>query len=284
MKRDFLVLLFLLIITTANIAQKDEVFPRISPNASVSQVIGYTKITIDYCRPAVNDRKIWGALVPYNQIWRTGANEATTIQFTTDVIIEGHKVPAGIYSLYTIPTETEWTVILNKAFNVWGLTYMPEEDFLRFKVKPTISNYIERLQFSFSEITERSASAFLNWENLQISFKVEVDFVNQVHAKIKEVLAARPRDAALYYKSAEYAADHNFLLNEALQWVDKAISINQNFYAYYVKAKIFFKQNKFTEANRALEKCREQGRNNKDFESYDTLIDLLEKQIKEKLN
>lgn len=282
MKKQLLVLSIFILFTATLNAQVD--LPRLSPKASVSQTIGYTVVTIDYCRPAVKDRKIWGGLVPYDKIWRTGANEATTIQFTTDVTVEGNKVPAGRYALFTIPNENEWIIILNKNDAQWGaFNYKQEEDLLRFKVKPAKGNFTERLLFSFSAVTDVSADVFINWENIQISFRVEVDLINQVHAKIKEALAANPGNAKVFYTSAEYAADHEFLLNEALQWVDKAISIDPNFYAYYVKAKVLFKQKKFVEALRAMDKCRETGRNDKDYESNAALIDLLEKQIKEKL-
>lgn len=286
MGRQFWILLILLAAASNISAQigKDEIFPRLSPNASVSQSLGYTTIIINYCRPAVLERKIWGALVPFNQVWRTGANEATTIQFTTDVIIGGAKVAAGRYSLFTIPAENEWTIILNKVDDQWGaFLYNPKDDLLRFKVKPEKATYFERLQFSFSHITDNSVTVDINWESLQISFRIEIDLAGQAFTKIKEILATKPGDAKIYYKSAEYAADHDFLLNEALQWADKAISIEPSFYAHFIKAKILFKQTKFIEAQRALDKCREAGRNDKDIESYSALIDMLENQIKAKI-
>lgn len=286
MGRQFLILIVLLVAASNISAQigKDEIFPRLSPNASVSQSIGYTTIIINYCRPAVHEREIWGALVPFNKVWRTGANEATTIQFTTDVTVGGAKVAAGRYSLFTIPSEKEWTLILNKVDDQWGAFYYnPKDDLLRFKVKPEKGSYIERLQFSFSHIADNSVSVDLNWENLQVSFIIEIDLAGQALTKIKEILAAKPGDAKIYYKSAEYAADHDFLLNEALQWADKAISIDPTFYAHFTKAKILFKQAKYIEAQRTVDKCREAGRNDKDFESYSALIDMLEKQIKAKI-
>lgn len=279
MKRISIVFVVLSLFCSAIKAQVE--LPRLSSNASVSQTVGYTTITINYCKPAVKERKIWGGLVPYNEVWRTGANEATTIQFTTDVTIEGNKVPAGRYSLFTIPTENEWTVILNKVDKQWGaFNYKHEEDFLRFKVKPMQSQYAERLQFSFSNITDAATLILINWEKIQISFKVEIDFVNQVYAKIKEAMAAKPDNWQVFAQSANFAADNDLYANESIDWADKSISLGGGYYPYFVKAKILFKKNKSTEAMKALDKCREVGRTDKNWDSFVSQVDFLEKQIK----
>ena len=279
MKAKFL-LLFLF--TTISLFAQVEL-PRLSPNASVSQTVGYTNITINYCRPFVHGRKIWGALVPFGQVWRTGANEATTIQFTTDVTIEGNKVPAGKYSFFTIPIETEWTIIINKVDKQWGAySYKQEDDLVRFKVKPEQSSFTENLCYSFSNLSDAAASVVIKWENLQVSFKVEVDLNNQVYAKIKEAIAAKPDNWQNYSQAANYAADNNLFGDEPLQWVEKATSLGGGYYPYFVKAKILFKKNKTTDALKALEKCREVGRTDKNWESFVSQVDFLEKQIKSK--
>lgn len=272
----------LFLFTTISLVAQVEL-PRLSPNASASQTVGYTNITINYCRPFVHGRKIWGALVPSGQVWRTGANEATTIQFITDVTIEGNKVPAGKYSFFTIPTETEWTVILNKVDKQWGAyNYKQEEDLIRFKVKPEQSSFTENLCYSFSNISDAAASVVIKWENLQVSFKVEVDLNNQVYAKIKEAIAAKPDNWQNYSQAANYAADNNLFGDEPLQWVEKATSLGGGYYPYFVKAKILFKKNKTTDALKALEKCREIGRTDKNWDSFVSQVDFLEKQIKSK--
>ncbi|MCL4549241.1 MAG: DUF2911 domain-containing protein [Bacteroidetes bacterium] len=273
---------FVLLTAGTIFAQVD--LPRLSPKASVSQTIGYTNITIDYCCPGVKGRTIWGGLVPYNQVWRTGANEATTIQFTTDVTLDGNEVPAGKYSLFTIPTTDAWTVVLNKVDRQWGaFTYKQEDDLLRFTVKHVKGNFTERLQFSFSNLTDNSVDVLMNWENLQISFKAEVDLMNQVHAKVKEAIAAKPDNWQVYAESANYAADNEMFLDEALQWADKAISLDGAYYPYFVKAKVLFKQNHFKEAMKTLEKCRDAGRSDKNYQSFVAQVDFLESQIKSKL-
>lgn len=279
MKAKFL-LLFLF--TTISLMAQVEL-PRLSPNASVSQTVGYTIITINYCRPFVHGRKIWGALVPFGQVWRTGANEATTIQFTTDVTIEGNKVPAGKYSFFTIPTENEWTIIINKVDKQWGAyNYKQEDDLIRFKVKPEQSSFTENLCYSFNNISDASASVIIKWENLQVSFKVEVDLNNQVYVKIKEAIAAKPDNWQNYSQAANYAADNNLFGDEPLAWIEKAITLGGGYYPYFVKAKILFKKNKTTDALKALEKCREVGRTDKNWDSFVSQVDFLEKQIKSK--
>ena len=122
----------LMVLMTGQLALAQMDLPRVSPNATVSQVIGITTVTVDYFRPGVKDRVIWGELVPYDEIWRTGANRATTVSFDTEVMITGKKVDKGTYSLFTIPSVNEWTVILNSNAELWGtMGYKEEEDVLR---------------------------------------------------------------------------------------------------------------------------------------------------------
>ncbi|KAF0148396.1 MAG: hypothetical protein FD143_2881 [Ignavibacteria bacterium] len=279
MRTKFIILLLFMAINI--IAQVE--LPRLSPNASVSQTVGLTSITINYCRPAVHGRNIWGGLVPFNKVWRTGANEATTIQFTTDVTIEGNKVPAGKYSLFTIPTETEWTIILNKVDKQWGAyNYKQESDLLRFSVKPKQGSLVENLCFSVDNVANSSASIVMRWENLEVAFKVEVDLASQVYAKIKEAFAAKPDSWQNYTQAANYAAENNLYGDEPFDWIEKAISLNGGYFPYFVKAKLYNKNNKTTDALKALDKCREIGRTDKNWDSFVSQVDFLEKQIKSK--
>jgi len=255
--------------------------PRVSPKASVSQAVGYTMVTIDYSRPGVKGRTIWGGLVPYNQVWRTGANEATTIQFTTDISVEGNKVPAGIYSLFTIPSEREWTVILNKQNNIWGTNYNSEYDIIRFKVIPERSEHVEKLLFIINNLTDSSAVVSLNWENLSIAFKIETALTEQVYAKIKDAISKAKHDEwQVYVIGANYAAEHGVFVTEAFNWIENALTITKNFIIYLTKAKLYYKINKYTDALKALEQCREAGRNDTDYQNRIAEIDFLEKRIK----
>ena len=156
-------------------AQQKEEKVRLSPKASVAQTIGFTDVTISYGRPGVKDRKIWGGLVPYDKVWRAGANEATKFTFSTDVMIEGKKLPAGSYSFFTIPDKDSWTIIFNKVADQWGaFEYNEAEDALRFTVKPVSSDFTEWLKYEITKTSDSTATISLEWEKLKIPFKVEV--------------------------------------------------------------------------------------------------------------
>lgn len=281
MKKTLLTIL--LAISSQIFSQID--LPRLSPKANVSQTIGYTEIAVEYSRPSVHGRKIWGDLVPYNKVWRTGANEATVIQFTTDVSINGNKIPAGRYSLFTIPNEKEWTIIFNKVDKQWGaFNYKEDQDLIRFNVTPTQNEFVESLIYYFSDITSNSLVLNIAWEKIKVSFKIEVDVLSQAYQKIKEGLAnAKAGDWQSFSAAANFAADNNVYLDEAITWIDKAISMGDNYYPYFVKAKILFKQNKFKEALNFINKTREAGRKDKNYEFFVAQVDILEKEIKAKL-
>ena len=170
-----LVGLFILSQSGPATAQAEKKEPRLSPNASVSQTIGLTDVAVTYCRPGVKGRVIWGDLVPYDKVWRTGANEATTFSCSDDVMIEGQKLAKGKYSLHTIPTATTWTVIFNKVAEQWGsYSYKQDEDALRVTVTPREGAFQERLCFTFENLADASAQLVLSWEKLQVPIKIEV--------------------------------------------------------------------------------------------------------------
>jgi hypothetical protein len=181
-----LILSFLLALPSITLAQKGEI--RKSLKASVTQRLGLdSDITIDYSRPGVKGRKIWGELVPYGMTpgneyskgnpfpWRAGANENTTIEFNKDVLIEGNKFPAGKYGIHMIPSEKEWIIIFSKNNAAWGsYAYSQEEDALRVTVTPVEAPHQEWLIFGFEDLAGTSASAFLHWEKLKVPFKIEL--------------------------------------------------------------------------------------------------------------
>ena len=240
MKRIFFGILIYLIAPLSIKAQIE--MPRVSPKASVSQAVGYTIVTIDYSRPGVKGRTIWGGLVPYNQVWRTGANESTTIQFTTDVKVEGIIVPAGIYSLFTIPGESEWTIILNKQHNIWGTNYKEEHDIVRFKALPEESPFNEKLLFTINNLTDSSAVISLSWEKSRVSFRIETALTEQVYAKIRDAIAkAKADEWQVFVIGANYAAEHGVFINEAFEWIEKALVLTKNFNVYLSKARLYYK-------------------------------------------
>jgi len=279
MIKHFAIILFV-IISYSRIFSQD-VIPYYSPKASVSQTIGFTEITINYCRPGVKERKVWGDLVPYDKVWRTGANEATTIKFSTDVFIQGNKVGSGKYSLFTIPSENEWTIILNKVANQWGaFLYNEKEDVLRFKIKPSKSEFNERLQFTIPVLTDSTCNVLLNWEFIEIPITIKIDYAQQVYNRIKEAISkADADDYQIYVVGARFAADHELFLDEALDWINKALSISKNFVCYMQKARILFTKADYVNALKEIEKCRDAGRNDSDYSSHITEIDFLQSKI-----
>jgi Protein of unknown function (DUF2911) len=189
LRNSFLMItLFMICVSLSLNAQQQEKKPRPSLKAGVSQTIGFdTDIKIVYSRPGVKGRKIWGDLVPYGLApagkepnskpfpWRGGANENTTIEFSKDVLVEGNKVPAGKYALHFIPGENEWTVIINKKNKDWGsYSYDQAEDLIRFKVTPVKAPFQEWLAYGFGDLNGTSATAYLQWEELKVPFKIAV--------------------------------------------------------------------------------------------------------------
>ena len=169
----FPVVILVLATTMPTLAQRGSGAARPSPNAGVSQTIGTTEVTISYGRPGVKGRTIWGKLVPYGQVWRAGANEATKITFSGDVLIEGQKLSKGAYSFYTIPTEGEWTLIFNKVADQWGTIYDTDQDALRAQVKPQTAGHTEWMGFSFEGLSANAATVVLSWGKIKVPFKVE---------------------------------------------------------------------------------------------------------------
>ncbi len=155
--------------------QKEEV--RISPKATVKQTVGFTDVKIEYSRPGVKGRTIWGGLVPYNAVWRAGANEATKVTFSTDVKIDGKTLKAGSYSFFAIPTQKTWTLIFNKIANQWGaFEYNDVEDALRIEVTPMQNNcWQEWLAYTINKSSDNKAVVVLEWEKLKVPFNVEVE-------------------------------------------------------------------------------------------------------------
>ncbi len=162
---------------TKSFAQQKVEKVRISPKASFTQTVGNTDITISYSRPGVKGRKIWGGLVPYDKVWRAGANEATKFTFSTDVTIEGKKLSAGSYGFFTIPGKDSWTIIFNKVADQWGaFEYNEAEDALRVNVNPEKNNFTEWLRYEITKTSDSTATISLDWENLKVPLKLKSKF------------------------------------------------------------------------------------------------------------
>ncbi|PWT90335.1 MAG: hypothetical protein C5B54_07340 [Acidobacteria bacterium] len=264
MKRFLSIIIVMLVLSSFALAQ-DAQLPRVSQKASVMQTIGLTDVTITYSRPGVKGRTIWGELVPYDQVWRTGANEATTIDFSKDVKINGQAVPAGTYSLHTIPGKEEWTIILNKVAKQWGsFKYDQAQDLLRFKVKPEQGPNEEWLTFSFPDVKQDSATVQLAWEKVRVKFQIDADTKTQAVANIKKALAAGPKDWELPYDAAEYAFNANTNKEDATKWVDQSISMKPTFWNLSLKAQMLAQNGDTKDAIATAEKAVQMGKDNKD--------------------
>jgi len=215
-------------------------FPEASQKASVSQRIGLTDISIAYHRPGVNNRKVWGGLVPYNEVWRAGANENTTISFNDAVWIEGKELAAGTYGIHMIPTPGEWTVVFSNESSAWGsFSYDTKEDALRIKATPQPSPFTERLSYTFENPTDNSAMVEMRWENVRVPFKVTVEVPKVVLANIRKDLTGLPQFTwQAWNRAADYALRNGGDLSEATEWAERSIAMNRNFQNLRTKAAI----------------------------------------------
>ncbi|MBV8543319.1 MAG: DUF2911 domain-containing protein [Acidobacteria bacterium] len=213
--------------------------PRVSQHEVITQTVGLTDITVDYSRPAVKGRAIWGALVPYDKVWRTGANEATQISFSDDVTIDGKPLPKGTYSLHTIPGKDSWTIIFNKTAKQWGsFNYKQEDDALRVTVKPVKANFMELLTINFPSVTNDNATVVIRWENVSVPFTVGTNTTAKVMADANAaVAAAAATDFQTPYRAAGFAFDAGNN-DQATKWVDQSLKVKQTMGNLYLKARI----------------------------------------------
>jgi hypothetical protein len=246
---------FLLFFTTSQTNAQQFRTPRPSPDATVTQTIGVTDITIDYSSPGVKERKVWGDLVPYEKVWRTGANEVTSITFSDAVKLNGNNLIAGTYGVHTIPRETEWDVIFSRDTKVNDPSNFDEKkEGLRIKVKPTENPFSERMIFTFSDMTEISAMVNLIWEKIKISFKVETETQDLTLSKARKMV-----DWNTPYQAAQYCLTNNVNLDEAVKWIEASTLLNENYWNMRIKARLLEKIGRKNEAVTVMERAIELG-------------------------
>lgn len=256
--------------------------PQASPAAVVSQKMGLTDVNIEYSRPSMRGRKIFGELVPYGEVWRAGANAATILTFSTEVKIEGKSIPAGSYALYAIPGKSEWTVILSSNTKLWGAVgYSQEDDVLRVKVKPgKTSQRYETLEINFVDMTDTGASVAIKWENTRVKFRIETEVDPIVMAQIQElVIDQQPQNPGLYYQAANYYFTNNKDMNLAYDWITKSVNDDPKYWTMHLKAKIELALGKKTEALESARKSMEMAKEAKNPD-YVGLNERLIKSIK----
>ena len=214
-------------------------YPQASPHAVLTQAVGTTDVKIDYHRPGVKGRQVWGGLVPYDKVWRTGANEATMIEFSDDVTIDGKPLPKGTYSLHTIPGRSEWTIIFNKVAKQWGsFSYKQEEDALRVNVKPHAAPMTEWMEFVVPSLSGDNATIEIRWEKLAVPFTVGSGTTAKTLAAARAaVAAAKPEDWQTPYRAANFAntADQQA---DARAWLDQSIKAKATYQNLYLRAQM----------------------------------------------
>ncbi len=241
---------------------------RVSPKASVMQMVGLAKVEINYSRPAVKGREIWGKLVPFGfspaegpygsgepMPWRAGADENTTIQLSHDAKINGQIINAGIYGIHMIPGKDEWTVIFSKDYKAWGsYFYKTANDVIRVKVKPQESPLEEWLLYGFDNLTSSSCNLFMAWEKIKVGVKIEFDEYKIVFDAYKDALIGEAGfDQASWSAAANYGLSKNYNLEESLAWINNAIKLNgNNFVNNSIKARLLIALGKTEEGNKLL--------------------------------
>ncbi len=207
----------------ATAQEKKLELPQPSPAATLKQKVGITDVDIEYSRPGVKGRKIFGTLVPYGEVWRTGANSATKVTFSTDVKFGGQPVPAGTYALATIPNQGEWTVILNKATDGWGTyAYDQKNDLVRVTAKPiALNDAVETMTIGLHDLRDDSAILAIEWDKVRVPVKIEIDLVAMLMPQIKVAMAAEGKKP--YLQAAMFYYEHDLDLKQALAWIEEAI-------------------------------------------------------------
>jgi hypothetical protein len=262
----------------ATIAAGAQDLPQPSPSTHLEQRVGLTDITLDYSRPSVNGRVIFGDLVPFGSHWRAGANQNTKVTFSKPVTIAGTDVAAGTYSLSMIPNKGTWTVILNTKTDMWGVDgYSQEQDVLRVEVTPQAIAPVETMRISLENITVSNAEIVLDWSDVRIALPVELNTMELATANIDAAIAAEPENWRVYRNAANFYNQNNIELATALTYMEKSIALNpDSWYSYYLYAQVLAKNDRKKEAKKAASKALEMGRaesakNNAPFNYADTI-------------
>jgi hypothetical protein len=247
--------LVVILLLSLNIMAQDFRTPRPSPDATISQYVGITKITVDYSSPGVKGRTIWGELVPYGKIWRTGANEVTSITFSTPVKVNGNELLAGTYGIHTIPGENEWEIIFSNDTKVDDpMTYDMNKDALRIKVKPESNPFTERMAFTITDMTDNSANVNLIWEKLKVPFKVEANTQDLVLQS-----ARKSTGWGTLMSAANYCLQQNINLEEGYKWIQASTLLEESYWNLRVLAQYLARMDKKEDAIATLEKAIDLG-------------------------
>ena len=230
---------------------------RVSPACTVTQEIGISKIELAFSRPAVKGRKVWGDLVPFDQVWRVGANSATTITLSHAAKVAGRDVPAGTFGFFIIPGEKTWTLILNKKAKQWGAyAYNKGEDLLRWEATPQAGPFLEYLDCRVIPVDTGQALVELGWEKLRVSFPVAFDTKAIYWAMLEDKLKQAPdTDWVPWYQAAKYCQDQAIEPQKALAWIEKSLKIGESFWNHETAARVYRDAKRMPEALAHLQKA-----------------------------
>jgi hypothetical protein len=260
--RNLFVCLALLVGGAASAQQLE--LPRPSPFAKVQQTAGLTEITVDYSSPGVKGRKIWGTVVPWGQLWRAGANNATKVTFGKDVTVGGTAVPAGSYSLFVIPNEKgPWTIVLNKDATASTGAYKKELDLVRVDAKPTMTMpNRERLAYLIEDFSNEAANIDLEWEKVKLRLPIKLATDQQVAASLKNL---EENPGAGFTQAARYELEQKKDFDAGLKFADKSISLGQDWLNTWTKAQLLAAKGNYKEALPLAEKANELGKGSPRF-------------------
>lgn len=253
-------IIFTLLLFTVNLSFSQINTPRVSPASEVEQMVGLTEIEIEYSRPSMRGREVFGNLVPFGKVWRTGADNSTKISFDTDVIISGKTIQSGTYSIFSIPNKESWEIILYSDVELWGVPRDWSENKIVFSSmfdvkKLKKSNTVETFTISFNDLTNNDVNMSISWENTSVDIKIEVPTRSMVESDINKVLSDNPKSSD-YYAAAVFYRQENINLDKALEWMNKAIEMNESprFWQYRQQSLIMAANDKFAEAVDAAKK------------------------------
>lgn len=290
-------LLLVAVLAAETLAAQSEHFPlkrEESQYKMIQQVIGLDTVTLEFSRPNLKGRELFGEMLPWDEVWRTGANASTKISFSEQMFLNGHRIPRGTYSLYSVPRkENKWTVILNKNTSLWGhYGYDEEQDFLRLDIEPLIQEeFRETFDIVFTNTTKDSSTVSIVWGKLVIPLKIEIDkeltdqrIMSSIKQKLNDPKAHEEPivSAHIYFFAANYYYNSNRNTEQALEWMNKAIEIKEVNYFFYYKAEIAGSSGSFTEALKASRKglsLFEDGGNEEWKWRYRTQIDKWEREL-----
>lgn len=282
MKTRYFTNLFAILMVFNGVSVAQIQTPQASPPSKISQLVGLTQVSLEYSRPSMRDRKVFGELVPYGEVWRTGANSATAIEFSSEVTIEGKKLDAGKYAIYTIPERKNWTIVFSKNTSLWGAVgYDEKDDVLRVSVPSgKLKNTLETLQIDFSDITDTGASVNIKWEKSVASFRIETEVDPIVMKQIREqVIEKEPASSGTYFQAANYYFSTGKDLSQALEWIGKSVEADPRYWSIHLKAKIEQRLGLKEEAKVSAEKSMELAKVEKNMD-YVRLNETLIKSIK----